>query len=206
MYFPKINRLLVLFLCSFLSLFHSSCNQKRNKEKSQDIILRGDDGIKNKYAGAKFEQGLDFWEKKNYQEAKKCFFLADSAYPESPVIVNALANSLARTGFPHMAGDYFDQTLAKDSAYPATYINYGCLLNSMQEYKKAREIFLLGIAKKKCSEFERRILFINLASTYCGLNQKRTALNLLSKAKKGLVPGDLYEKITAFEKAIAEAK
>src|SRR3954462_12234477 len=108
--------LLVSTFCLTL-LTISSCKRRDNGDNIYDVILDSNNGIEDSFANYMFEKGLYYLKLQEYQNAKECFLKSDKAYPNTPVILNALGDMVARTeNFPN-ASSYFEKAMRIDSNY-----------------------------------------------------------------------------------------
>ena len=195
---------IILFVSTLCLIFltFSSCKQKNNEDNIYDIILDNNNGIEDSFANYMFEKGLYYVNHNEYQKAKDCFLKSDKAYPNTPVILNAVGNMVARTEDISNASPYFEKALRIDSNYIRTYINYGASLNGAKRYEEAEFFLWLGLNKNPKYGIDRRSLYANLAVTYYALNQKSMSFALLDSAKNGLSEGDFYDKIILMEQQL----
>ena len=195
---------IILLLFFFLTtIAMSSCKQKDTSDAYYKVILdNNNNGIKDSFANYMFEEGLNYVRNQDYRNAKKCFLKANKAYPNSPVILNALGNVVAMTeGFPD-AYSFFKKAFDTDSSYIRTYINYGGYLNVARQYEDAKKIFYLGFEHKPKYKIDSCFLYMCLANSFDGLNQCSQALSFLDSAKQGLNDTAILNKITSLEKQI----
>lgn len=193
---------IILVICLFFSILYS-CKEKRKTTNIVDVVLHSDDHINNKEANQLFNRGLYHVEHEQYQEAKECFEKANKLYPNSPVILNAVGSSIARTENIENSFPYFEKALLIDSDFIKTYVNYGCSLNSDRKYGTAKRILYLGLSKKIEYNIDRVGLYVNLSDSYYMLGKKSDALKYIDSAKVRVKEGDLYyNRVIEFENRI----
>jgi tetratricopeptide (TPR) repeat protein len=190
----------ILFLFAFLAVM-LSCKPKK---KGDHIITTGlnDIHLPNREAEGNFNKGLYYVRQEEYSTAKDFFERADEESPNTPIILNAIANCLDRTRDELKGFTYYKKALQIDSSYIWTYINYGASLNNVRRYDQAEKVFRLGLNRRPLSPSERSSLYLNLANTYYKRNQNETALSILDSAKTGPINSRLYDGIVQFEKQI----
>jgi len=189
-----------------ICLISLSCKEKKRIEPFSNVILHNDNHITNEYANENFNEGLHLVEYNQFGKAKKFFLRADSAYPNSAVILNALGNTEIRTKDTADAFQAFQDAMEADSSFTKTYINYGTALTYVGNYEEAMRIFNLGLNRYIKYHDDRRFLYFNMACTCIRLNENKKALILLERAREGLSSGMLYDKIVHLEGTIAAIK
>ena len=192
--------LYVLLLESLVSCKHNS--KKHGHFYTYDIVFHKDNHIPNKEASEYFEKGLQYVDKGNYENAKNAFIKADHACPNMPVILNAIGNTIIETEIPEDAMPYYEKALKVDSTFIKTYINFGCCLNSMRNYERAKHIFYLGLARPITYKTDRRALFLDLANSYYFEREYTQALAFLDSAKAGPSHDQIYDAAEEAERHI----
>lgn len=163
-----------------------SCEHRNKKDVPYyDLVLHKDNHIPNKEANDYFEKGLQCIERRDYANAKNAFLHADHICPNMPVILNAIGNSTAYTEVPENAIPYYEKALEVDSTFIKTYVNFGCCLNNMRDYERAKHIFNLGLTRPSAYKTDRRALFLDLANSYFLEKNYEKALILLDSARAG---------------------
>ena len=204
-YMDTLNFYRRLYLLAFFAIVLSfvACDQTdNNAEPVHYIFLHGKNGIQDSFASKMFDSGLLYSERKKYMHARNCCLKADSASPNTPIILNELGNISAMTDNDSLTTSYFERALQADSNFMQTFSNYGCFLNGKSQYLQAKEILYLGLKRRPENDTDKRLVYLNLADCYAGLHQKAIALAYIDSAKIGLSEGNLYKQIIAFEKQL----
>ena len=186
------------FFMTFCICAIISCKEKDNGAR---MIITGvrDITLPNKEAENDFNKGLFYVRHGNYSAAKDFFMRADEESPNTPIILNAVGNSLDRCGEAPEGFKYYKNALRIDSNYIETYVNYGASLNNIARFDEAEAIFRLGLRKKSSSSFDRSRLYFNLAYSYNALGQWDSALSVLDSAKIGLKDQNILDGIKQME-------
>jgi len=164
------------FSCILLWGVLPSCRHEDKKSlHDYDVISHKDNDIPNKEASAYFEKGLQYVEKEDYANAKNAFIKADDACPNTPVILNAIGNTIIHTDIPENGAPY---------------------------YERAKHIFYLGLARPSTYKTDRRALFLNLAYSYCLEKEYNQALIFLDSAKSGANHDQIYNAAEEADKLI----
>jgi len=196
-----------IILQSFFTFF--GCKNEKKNAEIHDIILRDDSQIKNEKAKKWFEKGLWYVEHQKYETAKDCFIAADKAYPNAPIILNAIGNAKLRAEGADSTSQYFERALKLDSDFIKTYANYGFCLNWMKHYEEAKKILYLGLRRnpEHLNKIDRSVLYFNLATSYYLLGDYQISLTLLDSAKQGLPEEGLYNNIMDLKiKVLSESR
>jgi tetratricopeptide (TPR) repeat protein len=178
-----------------------SCKSKRHGDR---IINTGlsDIHLPNQEAENDFNKGLFYIRQENYSAAKHFFLMADEESPNTPVILNAIGNTMERVGDTLQGLTYFEKAMRIDSNFFKTYVNYGCALNNCSRYDEAEKIFRIGLSKRSLPPFDRTLLYLNMANSYYGRDQNDNAIALLDSAKIGLTNPSFYNQIEQFENRV----
>jgi tetratricopeptide (TPR) repeat protein len=190
----------------FLFAFWAAMLSCKSKEHGDTLINTGlgEIHLPNQEAENDFNKGLFYIRQENYSAAKHFFLMADEESPNTPVILNAIGNSMERVGDTLQGLTYFKKAMRIDSNFLKTYVNYGCALNNCRRYDEAEEIFRIGLSKRSLPPFDRTLLYLNLANSYYYRDQNDNAIALLDSAKMGLTNRSFYNEIDQFENRIKQ--
>ncbi len=184
----------------FFGLF-VACKSKKDNH-TYDLVLHNNNHIPSEKASKYFERGLQYVEKGDFKNAELCFLQADKVCPNTPVILNAIGNAIVRIEPPEHGLPYYEKALKADSSFVKTYVNFGCCLNDMRDYERAKHILYLGLSMPCNYKTDRRALFLNLANSYYFEKDYRKALTLLDSAKSGFTHDQVSDMADEFEKKI----
>lgn len=135
----------ILMLCFFLSLTACATNSQQNNKENL---------IAAKY---NVQLGLGYLQEKDNVRAKQKLLLALKQMPDSPVVLDAMAYFLEKTGEPQQAEIFYQKALAISPNSGAALNNYGTFLCRQKNYSQAIPYFIKAA---------RKIRYLNNAEAY----------------------------------------
>ncbi|HET7002093.1 MAG TPA: tetratricopeptide repeat protein [Puia sp.] len=189
----------MISLCFLLTI---SCGHRNRREEdimTHSIVRVGSNHIYGDYAKKEYEQALNLINERKFEEAKQCFFRADSADPNNPEILTDLGGIMGTLYTNEASYSYFDRAIMIDSGLYRAYSNYAFWLNRGHRYKEAIYISKKGLSLHEITQDQRRPIYLNLADAFHQIGHDSLALIVLSDSKKGLAEGPLLEKINQQE-------
>lgn len=180
-----MKKVLYIFLIvlTFISCKEKNKDNIKYKTESRDVVFFENSGMKNERAREIFTEGLKYVEIENFELAKKKFIEADEIESQNPTILNAISQAEIRIGNADKSNEILLNVLLIDSTYLPTYVNLGQNYMQLRDYKKAKEILLIGkkIATDKNLHM-KSILFLNLSIACSNLGDFKNGLKYSTEA------------------------
>ena len=179
----KVSLAFSLFL--FLSCKGQTENSKDNNtsiSKMKNVVVYDNLLINDTTAKNYFIQGLNALNFDGYADAKKCFSKANEIEENNPIILNGLANVINKLGDSLQAETLYIRSIAIDSNYIISYVNYGNYLRQRHQLEKAKNILLQGF-KFNPNDQEKTGLYYNLASVNLNMDKCDEAQECATKAQ-----------------------
>ncbi|MDR1678783.1 MAG: tetratricopeptide repeat protein [Prevotellaceae bacterium] len=173
----------ILFILAAICLF--GCNKNNpTQQSSSSVFSEEEENIPNEKAKQLYYEAIEFAKKENPQKEFELLLKADSISPNTPAILTNIGTTYAESGDMAKAVEYYKKSLAIDSGYSKTYVNYTKLLIMQNKFEEAVIWGQKGLAIDSLPELNKKMLLLNLANSYYGLKDYPLALKTIEEAKK----------------------
>jgi Tfp pilus assembly protein PilF len=192
----RVNYFHILLTGAICISGFATCRQSQNDIIEKETIINDKPlFLPNRYAKNQFAEGIRYVHKQDYQNAKQCFFNADSANPGNAYVLSNLGNSIAMTESVNLSFMYFREAIGTDSSIAQPYINYGYWLNRDKFFQEAKDILTTGLKKAKYQKADQATFCLNLAYSLKMLGQDAEARDVIDEGLQGLNPGPAYDRL-----------
>ncbi len=158
----------ILLIAAILNF--SACQSQGQKKLNENADKR---------AALHYQLGLDAIHKGFIPKAFEELYISDKIKPNQPDTLDAIAYAWRLRGDNKNADKFYKKAIDNDAG-PATYNNYGSLLNDMGEYEQALVNFELALKDPRYRN--QSLIFVNMGDSYVGLNNLTLAVQSYRKA------------------------